>query len=71
MYSSTWASAALKVAGSVSQQLEDLVRETMPKRLSDEEVSALEARDIAGYRAQPQTEDEFEPWLDEQVWPEE
>ena len=32
-----------KGAGSVSQQLEDLVRETMPRRLSDEEVATLEA----------------------------
>ena len=59
-----------KGAGSVSQQLEDLAREIMPRRLSSEEVEALEARDVAGYRAKPQTEDEVEPWLSEQVWEE-
>ena len=57
-----------KGAGSVSQQLEDLVRETMPRRLSREEISALEEKDAAGYRAKPQTEDELEPWFSEQVW---
>ncbi len=60
-----------KGAGSVSQQLEDLVREQMPRRLSAEEVSALEARDIGGYQAQPQTQDELAAWLGEQVWAEE
>ena len=60
-----------KGAGSVSQQLEDLVREKMPRRLSREAVGELEARDVAGYRAQPQTSDELEPWLSEQVWAEE
>ncbi|CAN5898327.1 hypothetical protein BH24DEI2_BH24DEI2_03780 [soil metagenome] len=60
-----------KGAGSVSQQLEDLVRAQMPRRLSREAVNALEARDAAGYRSQPQTQDELEPWLSEQVWAEE
>ncbi len=60
-----------KGAGSVSQQLEDLVREKMPRRLSSEAISELEARDAAGYRAQPQTQDELDPWLGEQVWAEE
>ncbi len=60
-----------KGAGSVSQQLEDLVREKMPRRLSAEEVGALEARDVAGYRARPQMQEELEPWLSEQVWAEE
>ena len=60
-----------KGAGSVSQQLEDLVRERMPRRLSQEDIRALEARDVAGYQAQPQTRDELEPWLNEQVWAEE
>lgn len=59
-----------KGAGSVSQQLEDLVREIMPRRLGDEAVEALEAKDVEGYRAKPQTDDELEPWLAEQVRPE-
>ena len=60
-----------KGAGSVSQQLEDLVREKMPRRLSEEDVKALEARDVAGYQAQPGTQDELDLWLGEQAWPEE
>ena len=60
-----------KGAGSVSQQLEDLVREQMPRRFSAETGAELEARDAAGYRAQPQPQAELDPWLSEQVWAEE
>ena len=59
-----------KGAGSVSQQLEDLVRKIMPQRLSDADIAELEARDVAGYKAQPQTQDELGVWFDEQVWEE-
>ena len=34
------------------------------------DVGKLEARDVTGYMAQPQTADEIDPWLDEQVWSE-
>lgn len=34
------------------------------------DLGKLEARDVAGYEAQPQTVDEIRLWLNEQVWPE-
>lgn len=59
-----------KGAGSVSQQLEDLAREKMPYRPSADDIAVMEARDVEGYKKQPLTPDEFEPWQDEQVWDE-
>lgn len=59
-----------KGAGSVSQQLEALARETMPYRPDIADIAAMEARDVEGYRKQPSTSEEFEPWQDEQVWDE-
>ncbi len=60
-----------KGAGSVSQQLEGLAREKMPRRLTPEDVLAMEARDVEGYRKQPLTDDEAAVWQDEQVWDDE
>lgn len=42
----------------------------MPSSDPTAKVKALEARDVAGYKAQPQTRDEIEIWLSEQVWDE-
>lgn len=55
----------------MSQQLEDLAREKMPRRLTPEDVSAMEARDAAGYRKQPPSDDEASMWQSEQVWDDE
>jgi hypothetical protein len=55
-----------KGAGSVSQQLEDLMREKMPKRYSKEEIASLEAKDVEGYKKQPLTPEELDDWLSEQ-----
>lgn len=59
-----------KGAGSVSQQLEALARETMPRRPSAADVAAMEARDVEGYQKQPLEPDELAGWQNEQVWDE-
>lgn len=55
-------------SGSVSQQLENLARAQMPLRLSAENLAAMEARDVEGYKKQPLEIDK--DWLEEQVWDE-
>lgn len=59
-----------KGAGSVSQQLEALARETMPYRPNTADLVAMEVRDVEGYKKQPLNPDEFEAWQSEQVWDE-
>lgn len=60
-----------KGGGSVSQQLEDLAREKMPRHLTPEDVLAMEARDVEGYQKQPLADDEMTVWQSEQVWDDE
>lgn len=57
-------------AGSVSQQLENLVRETMPHTPSREDVAVMEAREVEGYTKKPLEPAELELWQREQVWDE-
>ncbi len=35
---------------------------------SKEQMAALEAKELEGYKHQPPQKDEFEDWQDEQVW---
>ena len=39
--------------------LEELMRGKLPRGLSQKDIKALEARDVAGYQTKPQTQDEF------------
>ncbi len=57
-------------AGSVSQQLENLVRKTMPPTPSRKNVAAMEAREREGYTEKPLEPTELELWQREQVWDE-
>ncbi len=57
-------------AGSVSQQLENLVREVMPRTPSREDVAVMEAREVEGYTKKPPGPTELELWQREQVWEE-
>ncbi|MDQ3399088.1 MAG: hypothetical protein M3511_15235 [Deinococcota bacterium] len=63
-----------KGGGSVSQQLEDLVRASLagPRTtaLSRKETAKLEAKEVEGYTKHPLTSEELDDWLDEQVWDE-
>ena len=55
-----------KGRGSVSQQLEDLARELMPREFSPEDIKVLEQQHARGYKAHPVTEDEFADFYGEQ-----
>jgi hypothetical protein len=54
-------------AGSVSRQLESMVRAQMPKHLDRHEIAKLEAQELEGYTNHPITEEESGDWLDEEV----
>ena len=57
---------SIKGSGSVSQQLETLARNLMPKEYSQEDVRRLEQRHAEGYKKQPITEGEFSDLYAEQ-----
>ncbi len=57
---------SVKGNGSVSQQLETLVRNLMPKEYSQEDVRVLEQRHAEGYKKHPVTENEFSDLYAEQ-----
>lgn len=47
-----------------------LIRQALKEHLQRLAVRDLEERDARGYRAKPQRKEEFEPWEDAAVWPE-
>lgn len=55
-----------KGRGSVSQQLENLARELMPKDFSPEDIKVLEQQHAQGYKTHPVAEDEFADFYGEQ-----
>lgn len=55
-------------AGSVSQQLEALARQEMPRRTSREDLARLEAQHAEGYAKHPVEVGEFDVWEHEQDW---
>lgn len=55
-----------KGRGSVSQQLEDLARELMPKEFSPEDIKVLEQKHAQGYKTHPVGENEFADFYEEQ-----
>jgi hypothetical protein len=57
----------IKGAGSVSQQLENLARQLMPKERDPNELRALEERHRRGYEAHPVRDDEFAPLIASQI----
>lgn len=52
------------------KHVEDVAVQKVQRRLSREVSKTLEAKDISGYKAKSQEQDEFAPWLSEQVWEE-
>lgn len=57
---------SVKGNGSVSQQLENLARNLMPKDYSQEDVRRLERKHAEGYARHPATEEEFSDLYAEQ-----
>lgn len=57
---------SVKGNGSVSQQLEDLARNLMPKNYSQADVRRLEQKHAKGYEQHPVSESEFSDFYDEQ-----
>lgn len=55
-----------KGKGSVSQQLETLARELMPRSFSQEDIVQLEKKHAEGYKTHPVSKDEFADFYDEQ-----
>ena len=52
--------------GSVSQQLESLAKNLMPKDYSAQDVKRLEEQHAQGYQSKPVSETEFSDFYDEQ-----
>ena len=48
-----------------------LIRQALQEHLKRLHILDLEARDRRGYEARPQPSDEFRPWEEIAVWPEE
>ena len=57
----------IKGLGSVSQQLENLARQLMPREHEPDELRALEQRHRQGYEQHPVQEDEFAALMASQV----
>jgi hypothetical protein len=57
----------IRGAGSVSQQLERLARDAMPRERGADELRTLDERHRRGYEAHPVAEDEFAPLIASQV----
>lgn len=56
-----------KGAGSVSQQLEDLAKQLMPKGYDESELKALERKHARGYKKHPVQKGEFDDFYVEQT----
>lgn len=57
----------IKGAGSVSQQLENLARQVMPRERDADEMRSLEERHRRGYQQHPVGDDEFGPLMASQI----
>jgi hypothetical protein len=57
----------IKGAGSVSQQLEQLARQLMPREREPDELRSLEERHRKGYEQYPVGDDEFAPLIASQI----
>lgn len=62
--------AADKAAKTGNVNRSALIRQALQAHLKRLQVLELEERDRRGYLAQPQREEEYMPWVEAAVWPE-
>ena len=62
--------AADKAAKTENVNRSALIRQALQAHLKRLHILELEERDRRGYLAQPQREDEYMPWVEAAVWPE-
>ena len=62
--------AADKAAKSENVNRSALIRQALQAHLKRLHILELEERDRRGYLAQPQREEEYMPWVEAAVWPE-
>ena len=62
--------AADKAAKTGNINRSSLIRQALQAHLKRLHILELEERDRRGYLAQPQREDEYMPWVEAAVWPE-
>lgn len=62
--------AADKAAKTGNVNRSALIRQALQEHLKRLHVLELEERDRRGYLAQPQREEEYMPWVEAAVWPE-
>ena len=62
--------AADKAAKSENVNRSVLIRQALQAHLKRLHILELEERDRRGYLAQPQREEEYMPWVEAAVWPE-
>ena len=64
----------LKAADTAAKRLKvnrsELIRRALREHLGRLRVAELEERDRRGYRAQPQSAEEYRPWEEVAAWPE-
>jgi metal-responsive CopG/Arc/MetJ family transcriptional regulator len=59
-----------KAAKSENTNRSALIRQALQDYLKKLRIKEMEERDRLGYLAKPQTEEEFMPWVEAAVWPE-